>query len=276
MPSSNKKTARNDFIEGDTVSEGDTSDEEGVGDRKGLQIPHGGACEDGNRTSSSSLAASKTRRRRKIIFVTLVVLAVLVLSATIIGLVFMAKSRKPKPSSSPNTMGTPVEKEVSTVSPISEEIDSSAVLPTEADTINTRIEQPPQEEETQNNTGEGDSADASSTETEPEVDTDIDTIPANDTDTGIEILDEFVDYNVTNDTAIDNNEDDDTKPTTWPGLVGMTGEDAKAQLELLYGEGTYQILVMNYDSPTTKDFRYDRIRIFTDDEGVVSHVPRIG
>lgn len=271
MPSSSKKTARKDFIEGDTVSEGDTSDEEGVGDRKDLQIPHGGACDDSNRTSSSSQAARDTRRRRKIICITLVVLAVAVLSATIVGVVLMAKSRK-QPSSL-DTTGTSVEKEASTVSPISDEIDSS-VVPTEADIINTRIEQPPQEEETQNTSDEGDDSDSSSsTETAPEVDTDIDAVPAIDTD--IEILDEFVDYNVTNDTTIDE-VDEDTKQTTWPGLVGMTGEEAKAQLVLLYGEGTYNIVVMNYNSPTTKDYRHDRIRIFTDDEGVVSHVPRIG
>ena len=56
----------------------------------------------------------------------------------------------------------------------------------------------------------------------------------------------------------------------------MTGEDAKSVLQLMYGVGTYNIVILHEHSPTTRDYRFNRIRIFTNDEGVVTQVPHIG
>lgn len=69
---------------------------------------------------------------------------------------------------------------------------------------------------------------------------------------------------------------EDPPPTKWPSLMGLTGEEAKSQLESMYGEGAYDIVIHNENSPTTRDYRFNRIRIFTNDEGVVVQIPRIG
>lgn len=70
--------------------------------------------------------------------------------------------------------------------------------------------------------------------------------------------------------------EDDAQLTEWPALLGMTGEEAKMELEILYGEDAYDIHVLLEGSPVTRDYRFNRIRIFTNEEGVVTAVPRIG
>merc|ERR1712194_274291 len=63
----------------------------------------------------------------------------------------------------------------------------------------------------------------------------------------------------------------------WPQFVGWKGERAKLQLETLYGVGTYTILILNDKDPTTKDYRFNRIRIFVNAETQrVTEIPRIG
>lgn len=91
-------------------------------------------------------------------------------------------------------------------------------------------------------------------------------IPKND---HLGLLDEVMDGNIETEETQDN-------VTEWPALVGMTGEEAKTELELLYGEDAYDIHILLEGSPVTRDYRFNRIRIFTNEEGVVTTVPRIG
>lgn len=253
MTNSKKKTVYDDCL-GDTVSEGDTSDDECIessskstttGNRKeDLEIPQGCAGDDSHR--------NRTRIRRNIIYTSLVILALTVISATIFGGVYIAKNK-------------------SLSSPSQHDIDFS-VPEGDVDAPLSTVEQP-QEMQSQD--------DSSLKQKVPETASESIAIPNNSDLLGL--MEEFVDYNVENDkNDVEGNvtnsedEDEDAQPTQWPDLMGMTGEEAKTQLELLYGEETYKITVMNYNSPTTRDYRTDRIRIFTDDEGIVIQVPRIG
>lgn len=64
--------------------------------------------------------------------------------------------------------------------------------------------------------------------------------------------------------------------TEWPHLMGWTGPEAQTALHLAYGPDTYQIFLLHENDPATRDYRYDRIRLFVDDENIVSRIPRIG
>lgn len=63
--------------------------------------------------------------------------------------------------------------------------------------------------------------------------------------------------------------------TSWPELVGVDGEAAKATVEK---ENTdlSQVVVIPADSMVTMDYREDRVRIFVDEEGKVARAPSIG
>lgn len=90
--------------------------------------------------------------------------------------------------------------------------------------------------------------------------------------------DEEVETDTTTATMTDTNEEEDNdKVTEWPELVGLTGEEAKTKLESMYGVGTYNIHILNENDPTSRDYRYDRIRIFVNEEtNLVTIIPRIG
>jgi hypothetical protein len=60
----------------------------------------------------------------------------------------------------------------------------------------------------------------------------------------------------------------------FPCLVGMDGEEAKATIEERY-PGQFDIYVLHENSPVTMDLRYNRIRIFVDDDGIVAIAPMI-
>jgi hypothetical protein len=62
----------------------------------------------------------------------------------------------------------------------------------------------------------------------------------------------------------------------WPHLVGMTGMEAQKEIEDMYGVDTYNIIILHENDPVTKDLRFDRIRIFTNDDGIVVEVPHVG
>eukprot|EP00245_Coleochaete_scutata_P007484 TRINITY_DN22907_c0_g1_i1.p2 TRINITY_DN22907_c0_g1~~TRINITY_DN22907_c0_g1_i1.p2 ORF type:complete len:206 (-),score=45.83 TRINITY_DN22907_c0_g1_i1:366-956(-) len=61
----------------------------------------------------------------------------------------------------------------------------------------------------------------------------------------------------------------------WPELVGMRGEDAKAAVEQESPRGL-KVYLVPHDAFVTMDYRTDRLRIYVDQKGVVSSVPRIG
>ena len=65
-----------------------------------------------------------------------------------------------------------------------------------------------------------------------------------------------------------------SSPRSWPQLVGMDGEAAKAQLEQEYPE--MRVQVVPYGSMVTMDYREDRIRIYVDEAGKVQRAPTVG
>ncbi len=65
-----------------------------------------------------------------------------------------------------------------------------------------------------------------------------------------------------------------TTKTSWPELVGMDGEAAKAQLESV--EPDKQVFLVPQNAMMTMDYRKDRVRIFVDSEGKVVRAPKIG
>ncbi len=60
----------------------------------------------------------------------------------------------------------------------------------------------------------------------------------------------------------------------WTHLVGIPGEDAKNII--LTEDSTLNVIVLPENSPVTRDYRLDRVRVFVNSEGKVSHVPRKG
>ncbi|KAL3839494.1 hypothetical protein ACJIZ3_024085 [Penstemon smallii] len=62
--------------------------------------------------------------------------------------------------------------------------------------------------------------------------------------------------------------------STWPEVVGLSGEEAKIKIEEEMPNGS-QIYVVPSGSFVTMDLRSDRVRIFIDSSGKVSYPPRI-
>ena len=60
----------------------------------------------------------------------------------------------------------------------------------------------------------------------------------------------------------------------WSGLVGKTGEEAKAII--LQEDSTLNVDIMPQDSMMTMDYRQDRVRIMVDDHGIVVSEPHKG
>jgi len=252
MTSPNKKKVYNDCVEGDTVSEGDTSDEEcnhessktipTTRSRKGLELPDGSADND---------SKSRINTKKKMLFI---LLAIALVAGSFVGGYYIVRHQKSKQAAE---SGSQSAGDLSILAPNGDDMDSSV----EEGVVD---EQSPQESQQED--------DSSSTSNSPKA------IPSDEDTT-----EQVVDIPIMNDKPLNmvkpNNEIDAEKQSTttvWPELVGMTGKDAKAQLESEFGEGTYKIIVLNHNSPTTRDYRTDRIRIFTDDDGVVVEAPRIG
>jgi len=64
------------------------------------------------------------------------------------------------------------------------------------------------------------------------------------------------------------------KKSTWPEVVGMTGDEAKEQIAK--DRPDVQINVLPEVSPVTMDFRPDRVRIFVNNDQKVVAAPRCG
>lgn len=60
----------------------------------------------------------------------------------------------------------------------------------------------------------------------------------------------------------------------WPELVGVKGEEASNTIKGQHPE--FNVIVLPENSPVTRDLRMDRVRIFVDGNGVVSHAPHTG
>eukprot|EP00934_Nitzschia_sp_Nitz4_P005946 Nitzschia sp. Nitz4//scaffold18_size181773//65842//66195//NITZ4_001913-RA/size181773-processed-gene-0.14-mRNA-1//1//CDS//3329540005//5936//frame0 len=63
------------------------------------------------------------------------------------------------------------------------------------------------------------------------------------------------------------------QPTSWPELVGMDGEEAKASIE---ADTDYKVYILKQGAMVTMDYRTDRVRIFVDTDGKVASTPRVG
>jgi hypothetical protein len=62
--------------------------------------------------------------------------------------------------------------------------------------------------------------------------------------------------------------------SSWPELVGLSGEAAKTRLE--QEMPAMKVQVVPYGSMVTEDYREDRVRIYLDDQGKVVKAPEIG
>mmetsp|Transcript_93180 Transcript_93180/g.268188 ORF Transcript_93180/g.268188 Transcript_93180/m.268188 type:complete len:131 (-) Transcript_93180:30-422(-) len=66
----------------------------------------------------------------------------------------------------------------------------------------------------------------------------------------------------------------DKSKNSWPELVGLDGQEAKAKLE--EQEPDKKIFLIPEGRMVTMDYRTDRIRIFLDGDGKVSRAPILG
>jgi hypothetical protein len=66
----------------------------------------------------------------------------------------------------------------------------------------------------------------------------------------------------------------DKNKTSWPELIGLSGEAAKTRLE--EENPGKEVDVVPDGSMVTMDYREDRIRIYTDGEGKVVKAPKFG
>ena len=58
---------------------------------------------------------------------------------------------------------------------------------------------------------------------------------------------------------------------SFPEVVGLSGEEAKAAILEL--DSNYVVHILPEGTPTTRDFRPNRVRIFVDEEGIVRSPP---
>jgi hypothetical protein len=63
--------------------------------------------------------------------------------------------------------------------------------------------------------------------------------------------------------------------TQWPELMGKSCDEAKTTLEGLNG-GHYEIQVVYPGDQETKDFRFNRIRLYVDESCIITEIPLIG
>ncbi|KAA8527727.1 hypothetical protein F0562_035404 [Nyssa sinensis] len=62
--------------------------------------------------------------------------------------------------------------------------------------------------------------------------------------------------------------------SSWPELVGVQGETATATIER--ENPLVTALIVLEGSPVTPDFRCDRVRVYVNENGIVTLVPAIG
>ncbi|KAL5561768.1 hypothetical protein UlMin_031515 [Ulmus minor] len=61
---------------------------------------------------------------------------------------------------------------------------------------------------------------------------------------------------------------------SWPELVGANGKEAAEQIEK-ENENVDAIVILE-GTPTTRDFRCERVWVWVNDYGVVTRIPRTG
>ena len=60
----------------------------------------------------------------------------------------------------------------------------------------------------------------------------------------------------------------------WPELVGVCGSCAKKIIQ--NSNECLNVIVLPEDSPVTTDYRLDRVRIYVDNDEIVTKTPMIG
>ncbi|KAG6495685.1 hypothetical protein ZIOFF_043511 [Zingiber officinale] len=65
-----------------------------------------------------------------------------------------------------------------------------------------------------------------------------------------------------------------TGKSSWPELVGVNGNKAVTIIEK--ENPNVEAITVLIGSPTTKDFRCNRVRVWVDEYGIVGEVPHIG
>ena len=296
----NGKRVLDDCVEGDTVSEGDTSDEEDI--ETGKAHP--------KRTGFAN--RNENQRKRKLAYVAFAFAAVVLTSAAIGGGIYASK----KNSSTIVEDNFSMDSNTEIIPSIVEEEDSSSTVQDENDSLPKEVPKeeviPSIEEEDENDSvpkgdtfglpvskenvvpltredNKNDSVLKGGLPVSEEIDSlpkedvlpstreddENDSVPKGDS---LGLLDEIVDLEEENkdEKTTPEKREDKVKKSKWPELVGMTGEMAKAQIQTMYGEETYEIVVLLEGSPVTRDYRFNRIRIFTNTEGIVTTTPVIG
>ena len=61
---------------------------------------------------------------------------------------------------------------------------------------------------------------------------------------------------------------------TWLNFEGMSGEEAKQKI--LDQRPDLSVEIVHLDDPVTMDLRFDRVRIFVDENQKVARAPQIG
>ncbi|KAK1396850.1 putative Subtilisin inhibitor 1 [Heracleum sosnowskyi] len=65
-----------------------------------------------------------------------------------------------------------------------------------------------------------------------------------------------------------------SRKTTWPEVVGMTGEEAKKQIEEESPGTSVHLIPQN--TFVTMDYRTNRVRLYIDSSGKVAVAPKVG
>ncbi|CAI5528800.1 unnamed protein product [Closterium sp. Naga37s-1] len=71
-------------------------------------------------------------------------------------------------------------------------------------------------------------------------------------------------------------EEDCSSKTSWPEVVGMTGEKARDYILTSMPECNWDVRIIPNRGFATMDYRTNRVRIFVDKDGIVRVPPRIG
>ncbi|GJP55824.1 hypothetical protein CLOM_g14852 [Closterium sp. NIES-68] len=68
----------------------------------------------------------------------------------------------------------------------------------------------------------------------------------------------------------------DCSKTSWPEVLGMTGEEARDYIQAAVPQCNWTIEIIPFGAFVTMDYRSDRIRIFEDENGKVTTAPVVG
>ena len=61
----------------------------------------------------------------------------------------------------------------------------------------------------------------------------------------------------------------------WPKCVGMTGDDCADYIETSI-ENVHTVIIKPSDNDSGKNFDEHRVRIYVDDDNLVTSIPRLG